>query len=135
METRRVVLRFPKHLLDKSITSQLVRNHDLDFNILRADVTQDSEGLLVMGLTGKKADLDRGLRWAREQGVDIQPLARDIVRNEKKCVHCGACINVCPTDALTIDADSREVTFNSNRCIACELCVPACPYRAMEIAF
>jgi len=135
METRRVVIRFPKHLLDKPITSQLVKDHDLDFNILRADVTQDSEGLLVMGLTGKKTNLDKGLRWAREQGVDVQPLAKEIIRNDKLCVHCGACVNVCPTDALTIDAESREVAFNSNRCIACELCVPACPFQAMEVAF
>ncbi|MBP8950772.1 MAG: 4Fe-4S binding protein [Armatimonadetes bacterium] len=135
METRRVVLRFPKHLLDKPITSQLVRQFDLDFNILRADITQESEGLLIMGLTGKKADLEKGLRWAREQGVEIQPLSKDVVRNEKACTHCGACINVCPTDALTIDLETREVVFNANRCIACELCVPACPFRAMEVAF
>ncbi|MCE5218234.1 4Fe-4S binding protein [bacterium] len=54
---------------------------------------------------------------------------------ERKCTHCGACINVCPTTALTIDLETREVGYNSNRCIACELCVPACPYGAMHIAF
>lgn len=135
MATRRVVLRFPKNLLDQPITSKLVKDFDLDFNILRADVTQDSEGLLVMGLTGDENSLDTGLAWAREQGVEVQPLERDIVRLEGKCTHCGACINVCPTDALSIDLETREVIFNSNRCIACELCVPACPFRAMEVAF
>jgi len=135
VETRRVVLRYPRQLLDRPITSQLIRDFHLEFNILRADVTQDSEGLLVMGLTGTKGNLDKGLRWAREQGVSVQPLSKEVVRNEKVCTHCGACINVCPTDALVIDAETREVQFNSNRCIACELCVAACPYRAMEVAF
>jgi ferredoxin len=135
METRRVVLRFPKQLIDQPITSQLVKNFDLEFNIMRADITEESEGLLVLGLTGKRASLEKGLAWAREQGVHVQPLSKDVVRTERKCTHCGACINVCPTTALTIDLETREVTYNSNRCIACELCVPACPYRAMQVAF
>lgn len=135
METRRVVIKYPKHLVDKPITSQLVKDFNLDFNILRADVNQDSEGLLVMGLTGRKVDLDKGFAWARAQGVDVQPLSRDVIRDDKLCTDCGACINVCPTDALTIDLETREVSFNAGRCIACELCVPACPYRAMQIAF
>ena len=135
METRRVVLKFPKQLIDEPITSRLVKDFDLDFNILRADITADSEGLLILGLTGTDVALDRALAWARQQGVDVQPLSKDIVRSEDKCTHCGACINVCPTEALTIDLETREVEFNSNRCIACELCVPACPFRAMEVAF
>ncbi len=135
METRRVVFRFPRHLIDQPITSRLVKDFDLDFNILRADITDDSEGLLVMGLTGPRAALDRALAWAKAQGVEVQPLSKDIVRSEKRCTQCGACINVCPTDALAIDIATREVRFNSNRCIACELCVPACPFRAMSIAF
>lgn len=135
METRRVVLRFPRQLVDQPITSKLVRDYDLEFNILRADITHDSEGVLVLGLTGTKSHLDKALAWARSQGVEVQPLSKDIVRSEKRCTHCGACINVCPTGALAIDLQTREVSFNSNRCVACELCVPACPFRAMEVAF
>jgi len=135
METRRVVLRFPKQLIDQPITSRLIREYDLDFNILRAEISEGSEGLLVLGLTGKRANLERGLAWVREQGVNVQPLSKDVVRTERKCTHCGACINVCPTNALVMDLQTREVTFNSNRCIACELCVPACPFRAMQVTF
>lgn len=135
METRRVVLKFPKHLIDQPITSQLIKDFELDFNILRADITADSEGLLILGLTGSKSKLDKGLAWARKQGVEVQPLSKDIVRSDSKCTHCGACINVCPTQALTIDLESREVIFNSTRCIACELCVPACPFAAMQVSF
>ena len=135
METRRVVLRFPKQLLNQSITSRLVKNFDLDFNILRADITPDSEGVLVLGLTGTRSALEKSLAWAKEQGVTVTSLSKDVVRTEKKCIHCGACINVCPTTALTIDLETREVKFDAGACIACELCVPACPYHAMRVEF
>ena len=135
METRRVVLRFPKHLIDAPITSKLIRDFELDFNILRADITPDSEGLLVLGLTGPRSAVEKALAWAREQGVTVEPLSKDIVRVEKRCTQCGACINVCPTDALSINIETREVTYNANRCIACELCVPVCPFHAMRTAF
>jgi L-aspartate semialdehyde sulfurtransferase ferredoxin len=135
METRRVVLRFPKHLLDQPITSKLIKDYGLEFNILRADITSDSEGLLVLGLTGPRSALDKALAWAKQQGVTVQPLSKDVVRVERKCVQCGACINVCPTAALSIDTETRQVSFNANRCIACEFCVPVCPYRAMQVAF
>ena len=71
----------------------------------------------------------------REIGVRVQPLEKDIVRNEEKCTQCGACVTICPTNALAIDLETREVSFDSDRCIACELCVPVCPPRAMEVAF
>ena len=134
METRRVVLRFPSNLIDEPITSQLIKNFDLEFNILRADITADSEGVLVLGLTGSRRKLTDGLAWARAQGVDVQPLSKDVARSDAKCTDCGACINVCPTGALTIDPETREVLFNANRCIACELCVPACPFGAMQVS-
>jgi L-aspartate semialdehyde sulfurtransferase ferredoxin len=135
MESRRVVLRFPKGLVDQPITSRLIRDYDLDFNILRADITSDAEGVLVLGLTGKKGSLDKALHWAREQGVVVEPLSKDIVQDEKRCVHCGACTAVCPSGALAVELETRKVPFNSNRCIACERCVAVCPYRAMTISF
>ena len=113
METRKVVLRFPKNLVDQPITSTLIKDFDLDFNILRADITSDAEGLLVLGLTGSKGSLDKALHWAREQGVVVEPLSKDITQDEKRCVNCGACLAVCPTGALAIDVDTREVCYNA----------------------
>lgn len=135
METRRVVLRIPKTLVDQPITSQLVKDFELDFNILRADVTADAEGVLILGLTGKRGSLDKALAWARGQGVVVEPLSKDITQDEKRCVNCGTCTAVCPTGALAVNLETREVDFNSNRCIACEQCVVVCPYRAMTITF
>ena len=135
MATRRVVFRYPRHLIDAPVVSQIVRTYNLQFNILRANITPQSEGLMVLGLEGGAEDLDKALAWVQEQGVEVQPLERDIVRNEDKCTHCGACVTICPTEALYKDIVTQEVQFDSDKCIACELCVPACPPRAMEVKF
>jgi L-aspartate semialdehyde sulfurtransferase ferredoxin len=134
MTTRRVVFKFPKSLVEQPITYRLVKDFDLRFNILRARVT-DEEGLLVLGLEGEELALDKALSWVENQGVVVEPLSRDIVRDDARCVDCGACINVCPTGALILDTATREVSFEAEECVACELCVPACPYRAMQVTF
>ena len=132
---KKVVLRFPRHLVDKAIVYRLVKDYNLEFNILKASVTPKEEGLLVLELSGEPKEYEKGVRYLTDMGVDIQPLSRDIVRNEERCTHCGACIAICPTQALEIDPQSRRVNFIPDRCIACELCVLPCPPRAMEVRF
>ena len=133
--SKRVVLHFPRSLVDQAIMCRLAKEYNIDFNILKASVKPNEEGLLVVELTGTKADYERGMKYLRETGVKVQPLSQDVVRNEKKCTHCGACVVLCPTDALTVDPVTRVVNFNNAKCIACGICVPACPPRAMAISF
>ena len=49
---KRFVMHFPKTLVDKPIMSTLIRKYDLDFNILKAYVTPEEEGTLVLALSG-----------------------------------------------------------------------------------
>lgn len=135
MKTVRLVLRFPQTLIDEPIISETVKAYDLDFNILRASITPEREGLMVLGLTGEDRKVDTAVKNLKKRGVIVQPLARDVVRNEQRCTDCGACITSCPTNALFIDLETRKVGFDSDKCIACELCVPRCPPRAMELTF
>ena len=135
MAERRLVLHFPKNLIDQPVISIITGRHKLSFNILRAHLTPDEEGRMVLGLRGKAQDLDEAVEWMIEQGVGVQPLERQVVRDEETCTDCGACVNVCPTEALTIDLDSRVVSFDPDKCVACGLCVPACPPRAMSVSF
>jgi glycolate oxidase len=45
------------------------------------------------------------------------------------CIHCGACVPVCPTHAnLEFEgSDARWITTNQERCIGCGTCVEICP--------
>ncbi len=132
---RKVVLRFPPSLVDRPILCRLAREHDIDFNILKASVTPKEEGVLVVELSGKKANYENGTKYLEGAGVDIQPLSQDVIRNDNRCTHCGSCVVLCPSNALTVDKATRRIDFNHNKCIACGICVNSCPPRAMEIRF
>jgi glycolate oxidase len=45
------------------------------------------------------------------------------------CIHCGACVSVCPTHANREfeGLDPRWITTVQNRCIGCGTCVEICP--------
>jgi ferredoxin len=133
--SKRIVLHFPHRLVDQPIVYKLVKEFDLKFNILKAYVTPQEEGLMVLELSGKKESFDQGLVYLESCGVRIQPLSQDVRRNEGKCTDCGVCVPICPTAALVVDSQTRKVHFHNNKCIACELCVKICPTRAMEVHF
>ena len=133
MVSKRIVLTFPHKLLDKPVVYKLVKNFDLVFNILQAKITPEEEGLLILELTGKKEHYANGIKYLTDLGVSIQPLSKDVARDDDRCTHCGACITVCPTDALYMDKSTMKVVFDPDKCIACELCVKACPPRAMVV--
>jgi ferredoxin len=129
------VLHFPKRLTSQPIVYRLVKDFDLEFNILKASVTPGEEGLLVMELTGEQRNYDKGLKYLTDAGVKIQSLSQDVVRNEARCTHCGACITLCPSGAFSLEPGTRRVIFDNSKCIVCELCIKACPPRAMELYF
>lgn len=135
MVSKRIVLKFPHKLVDQPIVYRLVKDFDLEFNILKAYVTPREEGLMVLELKGEDANLDKALKYVKSLGVSVQPLSKDIKRNDSKCTHCGACVPICPTGALVTDPLTRKVFFYDTKCIACELCIKACPPRAMELHF
>jgi formate hydrogenlyase subunit 6/NADH:ubiquinone oxidoreductase subunit I len=50
------------------------------------------------------------------------------------CIHCGACVAVCPTQANREleGADPRWITTDQHRCIGCGTCVEVCPANALN---
>ena len=133
--SRRIVLHFPPRVTGQPVVYRLAKDFNLSFNIIKASLSPEEEGLLIMELSGDQKNYDKGMRYLTEVGVKIQSLSQDVVRDEARCTHCGACISVCPTGAFSLEAKTRRVLFDHNKCVVCGLCVKACPPRAMRLYF
>ena len=135
MYSHRIVLHFPKEIVDEPIICRLAQEYKGTFSVLRAQVEKDIGGVMVLGLRGREDVVRGGLKYLEGQGVRIQPLQEDIRIDQEKCTHCGACVGQCPTGALYVEEGTRYVRLDSEKCIACQYCVPACPYAAIFVAF
>jgi ferredoxin len=54
-----------------------------------------------------------------------------VKNNPNKCLYCGACVGVCPTQALTLK--DTKIVVDEKKCISCGACVKICPVAAMSI--
>ncbi len=132
---KRIILRFKKSMIDKPIVYRLVKDYDLIYNILRANVSPRAESMMVLEIEGDEENYAKGIEYLKSRNVDIEPIEQDINRDEEKCVHCGMCTGVCAPQALDIDRTSMKVVFDYEKCVACELCVKVCPVKAMRVYF
>jgi electron transfer flavoprotein alpha subunit len=47
----------------------------------------------------------------------------------QKCLACGACISVCPQDAILMCLS--KATVDKEQCNSCSICVKTCPIGAI----
>jgi ferredoxin len=127
------VLHFPSQLANQPIVSRLVRDYALEFNILKAYIDAEEGGLLAIELSGEDKNYNKGIKYLKDVGVKIQPLSKDITRNDDRCTYCSVCVPLCPTGSFEMDAATKEVHFQDEKCVACGLCIKICPMGAMEM--
>ncbi|VVB64930.1 Ferredoxin [uncultured archaeon] len=97
-------------------------------NIERASIDAVS-GEIVLEVLPEKC---REVKEAFERrGVEVVLLEMPVIRDESECVHCGACVSVCPTG--TFRFENWLVVADSGKCIQCGACVTGCPQRALRL--
>ncbi|MDD3629324.1 MAG: NIL domain-containing protein [Actinomycetota bacterium] len=133
MIKRKLVLSFPENIVTKPITYRLVKEFNLEFNILRAEITPNMEGKMLIELKGDKAQIDGAVKYLSQTGVTVQEAAKDIITDKNQCVDCGLCTSICITQALVLDDKSHKLKFNKDKCILCELCLDCCPVSAIKV--
>lgn len=131
MTTKIYVLHFPKETSDQPLISALVRQYDIDFNILKATILQGSEGLMVLEMSGHKKNVKDALASLKDNGIKVESISTIIRRDEDQCFHCGACTGVCPVQAIYLQRPQMAVLFDTEKCTGCGLCVSVCPVNAM----
>nr|WP_245326444.1 4Fe-4S binding protein [Methanococcus voltae] len=58
-------------------------------------------------------------------------MGEDIVKvNNLKCGYCGACVGICPRNAIELIENKIEI--NDEKCKGCKLCKEICPVNALE---
>jgi ferredoxin len=129
---KRVTLIFPRRSIQMPVTYRLAKDFNVAANIIRAQVAPNQVGTLVVELSGDIDELDAAIEWMRSQHINVSLASREIVIDEEKCVDCGLCTGICPTEALSLDPATYKLTFTRARCIVCEQCIPTCPVQAIS---
>ena len=125
----RILLRFSEQIVEQPITSQIILELRVPINIIAAHV--NSKGGEVLAEVPDES-LNKIVKAFRKRGVTVS-LPKLIEVDSEKCVSCGACVTLCPVEAITIDEDS-SIVFNKEKCVGstCSACVDACPTRAIK---
>ena len=75
---RRVRLTFPQNLIKEPVIFTMAQQFNVVPNIRRARVTE-TVGEMVLELEGPEEDLEKGIKWLREKGIDIELVEGDII--------------------------------------------------------
>ncbi len=132
MNSKNVLLIFDKKIMYKPLIYRLAKDFDVVFNVLEAKILPKLEGRLILELRGTEESINGSIEYLSREGVAVETLVKRIVRDDERCINCGACTSVCRVDALSIDRTTMEVVFNPDKCVACGLCKIACPVGAMS---
>jgi Fe-S-cluster-containing hydrogenase component 2 len=129
MAMAKVLLRFPENLVGKPITAQIILEHKVPINIITANITSKGGEFLA---EIPDAALETVVKAFRKKGL-IVTLPKLIEIDKEECFSCGACITICPVEALTFDNDFSLV-FTKEKCLGstCSACIDACPAKAIN---
>jgi Fe-S-cluster-containing hydrogenase component 2 len=125
----RILLRFSENIVEQPITSQIILELKVPINIITAHV--DSKGGEVLAEVPDES-LQKVVKAFRKRGATVS-IPKLIEIDSEKCISCGACLTLCPVEAITMDEDAT-VVFNQEKCLGstCSACVDACPARAIK---
>lgn len=127
MEIMKLLLRFPAYLHETPHTAEVILETGVKMNIDRANV-DPVRGEVIIDVPNAKVELVAEL--FKEKGVEVRKLMKLIALDEERCIHCGACISVCPTGVFKFDP-SWNICVAEEKCIRCDVCVTACPLGAL----
>jgi heterodisulfide reductase subunit A-like polyferredoxin len=123
-------LKFSPTIVNKTVISDLIKNYDVTFNILKANITPKG-GKMLIEISGSEAK--EGIEYMEKEGIQLNPIKKVVKKDEEKCMDCGECISLCPVEAIKMEED-WTVELDNQICIGCGFCTTSCPTKAIKIA-
>lgn len=75
---KRVKLTFPHNLIKEPVIFTMAKQFDVMPNIRRARVTE-TVGEMILALEGTEENLEKGLKWIRKKGVEVELVEGDVI--------------------------------------------------------
>lgn len=75
---KRVKLTFPQQLIKEPVIFTMAKKFDVIPNIRRARVTE-TVGEMILELEGAEANLEKGVQFLKEQGIEVELVEGDII--------------------------------------------------------
>ncbi len=122
-------LRFLPSIINKSIISDTMKLYDIDFNILKANISPRG-GKMLVDISGPQES--ESISFMEEKGIEVIPVLKVVKKDSEKCFECGACVSLCPVNAIAI-MDDWDIDIDNQKCIGCGFCISSCPTRAISL--
>jgi ferredoxin len=132
MASEKLILNFPKEVVTKPIVYHVVKDFNLEFNILRAEITPNLEGRMLLEIRGKKEKIEECKAFLKKEGVRVREATQEIILDKELCVNCGVCASLCFGNALIVNKNTYEISFNKDECLLCGICLDGCPVKALK---
>ncbi len=116
-----------KKIDDYSRIINEILKHDVSFNILKFSTTPEGINLLLDVPEEKIKTITESLT---KNNILVNKKGRVNV-DKDLCIDCGACVSLCPTDALNFN-DDFSIEFFEDKCIGCLLCLDSCPRSSIK---
>lgn len=87
------------------------------------------KGHIMTGFGGALKNIGMGCASRKgklAQHCDVSPIVW-----VKSCVGCGACLEICPVQAITLR--NKKAHIDEKLCIGCAMCIAVCPVRAIDV--
>lgn len=116
-----------KKVDDYSKVINVILEQHISVNILKFSTGRSGINLLLDIPEDKITSITEALQ---KNDIIVNKKGRVIIEIEK-CIDCGACVSLCPTDALHMD-EKELLEYSLEACLGCLLCIDACPRFAIE---
>ena len=128
---KKILLRYPAEMAEEPVFASVLLETGIPANILYSSIGARG-GEILIGVDAPPEEVERMMALFRRRGVEAVEVRKAVRVDRDRCFDCGACLSLCPTQALRFSRDySLEV--EEEKCVCCEACVPACPVRAITV--